>query len=241
MALDRRELLDDPVQSMQVALEGWQSGIWTALPAIVQSFNPALSTAEVQPSLQALETLVSGTQRWVNLPKLVDGPVLFPGGGGYRLTFPLAPGDEVLVVFSSRCIDGWWSQGGIQQQLEFRMHDLSDGFVLPMPMSRPRALAEAPVSMDGVELRNAAQDLRVKLLDSGDAEVVAPGNVQVDAGGDVVVTAGGEANLTGGTGITLSGPRVDINGPLYINGQPYLGHTHTNVTNGPNNTGGVTP
>ena len=33
--------------------------------------------------------------------------MVFPGGGGFALTFPVAAGDECLVVFASRCIDDY--------------------------------------------------------------------------------------------------------------------------------------
>ncbi len=37
-----------------------------------------------------------------------------------------APGDEGLLHFSERSIDNWWSRGGVQEQCEMRMLDLSD-------------------------------------------------------------------------------------------------------------------
>ncbi|MFW8450019.1 Gp138 family membrane-puncturing spike protein, partial [Klebsiella pneumoniae] len=70
----------------------------------------------------------SGAQVSVNLPLLVDVPVVFPRGGGCTLTFPVKPGDECLVIFADRCIDFWWQSGGIQEPVDERMHDLSDAF-----------------------------------------------------------------------------------------------------------------
>ena len=43
-------------------------------------------------------------------------------------------------MFASRCIDAWWQSGGYNNKpLEFRMHDLSDGFAIPGPRSLPKA------------------------------------------------------------------------------------------------------
>lgn len=39
--------------------------------------------------------------------------------------------------------------------------------------------------------------------------------------------------------VKVSNDRVDINGTLYINGNPYLGHQHSGVSTGGSNTGGV--
>ena len=72
-------------------------------------------------------------------------PVVFPGGGGFALTFPVAAGDECLVVFASRCIDAWWQSGGVGEPMEPRMHDLSDGFALIGVRSQPAHVSRRDV------------------------------------------------------------------------------------------------
>lgn len=151
--MDQQERLDDREASLRAALQGWQSELWTALPAILQTFDPDKMVCVAQPSIQATVTAQDGTWLDVNLPVLLDCPVIFPSGGGFALTFPLAAGDEGLVVFASRCIDAWWAQGGIQKQARFRMHDLSDGFFLPGCFSQPSKLAN--VSTTKPQLRTA--------------------------------------------------------------------------------------
>ena len=51
----------------------------------------------------------------VPLPILPDVPVMFFGGGGMTITAPIKPGDECLVIFADRCIDGWWWLGGVHK------------------------------------------------------------------------------------------------------------------------------
>lgn len=109
-------------------------------------------TCVVQPSIQAKIRTKEGNINTVNLPLLLDCPVQFPAGGGGNLTFPVAEGDECLVVFSSRCIDAWWQQGGIQPPMELRMHDLSDGFAMLGFRSQPRVLPN--LSTDSMQLRS---------------------------------------------------------------------------------------
>lgn len=162
--MDRRERMDDPLVMLRAALSGWQADLWTALPATVSSFSAGPpATVQAQPTVQAQVRTPGGT--WINatLPLCVDCPVVFPGGGGFTLTFPVAAGDEGLLVFASRCIDSWWQNGGVQPQAEFRMHDLSDGFYFPTGGMSKVVSPVSPASLTKVQLRNAAGTQAIEL------------------------------------------------------------------------------
>lgn len=148
-----------------MALDGRQTTIWTALPGIIESFDAAKMTCVVQPAIQGRNTTKDGVASFVNMPLLLDCPVVFPGGGGVTLTFPVKKGDEALVVLASRCIDGWWQLGGVQPQLEARMHDLSDGFALVGVRSQPRKLSG--VSTAHAQLRSDDGEAFVDLDPTG--------------------------------------------------------------------------
>ena len=96
--MDRRERWAEPVEALRAALDGRQAEMWTALPGIVQSFDPAAMTVSVQPAVAGRISDEAGKAASVDLPILPDVPVVFPGGGGFALTFPVAAGDECLVV-----------------------------------------------------------------------------------------------------------------------------------------------
>jgi hypothetical protein len=149
--VDRRERINDPVEATRAALDGKQAEMWTALPGIVESYDAERQTCTVQPTIKGKVETQGGAVSSVALPLLVDVPVIFPSGGGFTLTFPIAQGDECLVVFSCRCIDAWWQSGGVQEPLEARMHDLSDGFAIVGPRSQARKLAD--VSTTNTQLR----------------------------------------------------------------------------------------
>jgi hypothetical protein len=85
-------------------------------------------TITAQPAVNGRVRQTDGTWQSVQMPLLVDVPVLWPGGGGVTLVFAIAKGDECLVHFSARCIDAWFQQGTVSNPPEFRMHNLSDGF-----------------------------------------------------------------------------------------------------------------
>jgi hypothetical protein len=139
--MDRRERFSDLTLLLRSALQGWQSSIWTALPGTYQAAGSKVGTANVQPTVQ-VQLIDPVTNQWgssINLPLCLDCPVLWPGAGGAHATFPLAAGNEGLIVFASRCIDNWWLSGGPQAQAEYRMHDLSDGFFIPGCFSQANA------------------------------------------------------------------------------------------------------
>lgn len=189
--MDQRERANDYEAALRAALSGLQADVWTALPGIVESYDPATLTASVQPAVQGRQ--LGRDEKWssADLPLLVSCPVLFPGGGGFTLTFPLAKDDEVLVVFASRCIDAWLDQGGVQVQSDLRMHDMSDGFCIPRVWSRPNRIAD--VSATNVQLRSDDGETFLDMTPEGvatvkaasivlDGSVHCTGNLQVDGG-----------------------------------------------------------
>lgn len=172
--MNRDERLNDQGEMLRVAMDGRIAGLWTAIPGIIQKFTAAKATCEVQPSIKGVLTDTTGKITQVNLPVLLDCPVVFPGGGGAVLTFPLEVGDECLVVFASRAIDAWWQSGGVQPPVELRMHDLSDGFVLPGGFSVPRV--PASISTTKTTLRSTDNATRIEFDAAGQAvNIIAPG------------------------------------------------------------------
>jgi len=158
---DRRELLDDPEESLRMAIDGALSQLWTALPATVTAVNLTAQTVSAQPNVKGTVTAKDGSQSQVSMPMLVDVPICWPKAGGFAVTLPVTIGDEILVVFASRCIDGWWQSGGEQKAAEDRMHDLSDGFAIFAPTSQSKKLAN--VQTDGIEIRNEARTTYFKV------------------------------------------------------------------------------
>lgn len=69
-------------------------------------------------------------QKSVPYPILLDCPVIFPGGGATALTFPVAVGDECLVLFNDRDIDQWFAGASNFTPATLRKHSFSDGIIL---------------------------------------------------------------------------------------------------------------
>ncbi len=157
--MDRRERLhDEKEELLRLAFRAMQSRMWTALPGVVVAYPSASGLgpmiADIQPTINGSYRDTDGSERDIQMPVLLDCPVLWQGGGGVTSVFPIAPKDECLVIFASRCIDSWWKQGWLagspsapnpaMRPPEFRMHTLSDGFALVGVRSLPRAYAPPP-------------------------------------------------------------------------------------------------
>ena len=196
----REERLDDPQESLRLAMEGQQSQMWTALPGVVSDVDLVAQTVSVQPTIQSNVLDSAGQTTPATLPLLVDVPIVWPRAGGFALTFPVADGDEVLVVFASRCIDSWWQSGGVGQQAEDRMHDLSDGFAILAPSSQPKRFEN--VSTENVQLRNEGGDTFIEITPAGKIRLVATDSVEIEA--PSVVISADSVNVDSGS-ITLGG------------------------------------
>jgi phage baseplate assembly protein gpV len=239
--MDRRERSPDEYGVLKAALEGWQAKLWTALPAIIVSYDASKQTCQCQPTIQALVRDQQGIATWVTLPVLVDVPVLFPGAGGFTLTFPVTAGDEVLVVFSSRCIDGWWQLGDVRPQAELRMHDLSDGFALLGTRNQTRLLPS--LSTSAVQLRNDAGDAFVQIAPSKNITVSTPAAVTVVAASVTLdaptVTCTGSLAVTGAitSAVSVTAPAVVGSSTVTAAGKSLSTHTHSGVQTGTGTSG----
>lgn len=139
-------------EAIQAAMENAGTDIRVALPSIVKAWDAEQQTVDVQLALREV-ILGDGTEREVEIPMLVDVPVVMPRAGGYSLVFAPEAGDECLVVFSDLCIDSWWQSGGVQSQADTRRHDLSDGFAILGCWSQTN---KPSIPSSGVRLQNDA-------------------------------------------------------------------------------------
>ncbi|AWJ93328.1 hypothetical protein Sp245p_26260 (plasmid) [Azospirillum baldaniorum] len=241
--MDPRERFDDGQEALRAAMDGLQGRINTAIPGIIQSFNAAAMTAVVQPAVQRQVRDPAGIWHWVNLPLLLDCPVHFPSGGGFTLTFPVAPGDEVLVIIADRCIDAWWSSGGVQAQAELRMHDLSDGFVIPKVWSQPNTIGG--VSGNSTQLRSDDGETYVEVAGGEVVTVKAPTRIVLDSPD---VTISGRLSILNSEGHAAP---CAIAGAVYATGDVVAGaggasvslqhHIHGGVQPGSGSTAAPTP
>ncbi|WP_257819830.1 Gp138 family membrane-puncturing spike protein [Burkholderia glumae] len=206
--MNRNERIDDPQASLRAAFGDLRAQAWTALPGIIESYDPGAQTVAIQAGLKVPVRAGDGTLTTVELPQLVDCPAQFPSGGNSTLTFPVARGDECLVVFASRCIDAWWQSGGVQELADTRMHSLSDGFALLGFRSQPRVLTN--VSTTSAQLRSDDGTTYVDLNPmAGTLKLVAPGGLEIDAP---------TVKVNAGTSVEVNSPQSTFDGALTVKG-----------------------
>ena len=99
--------------------------------------------------------------------------------------FPIVEGTECLVVFGDNCMDAWWQSGGVQNQIEKRRHDLSDGYAIIGPRSQVNLIKD--YSTDSVQLRNKQGDAVVEIHDTL-INVMTSGTVNIGSG-DVIINS----------------------------------------------------
>lgn len=203
-SFSRDLLLNDAENTFRAGLDGRQSGIWTAMPVIVTSVNYAAMTVECRIAIQGIVVNSDGSETPKTITPCVDVPIVFPSAGGFTLTLPVAPGDEGLGIFSSRCIDSWWQNGAAedsQPPMESRMHDLSDCFFIPGPKSQPNVISN--ISSSNAQLRTDDGMTYLEITPGGQINLVANSGLSIT--GNVSVT--GSITATEdvmGAGISLS-------------------------------------
>lgn len=186
--------------------------LWTAIPGIVESVDYQEQTVTVQPTIREKVNL-EGEYQWVELPKLIHVPFFIYSGGGYTITMPIKPGDECLVVFADMCIDAWWQSGGIQNQIDRRRHDLSDGFAICGFKSQPNTVPG--YSGSSVQIKSGGHTIfditASKVIINADVTINGSQTVSNDHKVGGTLTAGG-VNMNrhthpGDSGGSTGGPR----------------------------------
>jgi hypothetical protein len=227
----------------------------TAAPAVMEKINKTINGVPVLTD--------------VPLPLLLDIPIIVPRAGNFVITFPVQPGDECLVIFADFCIDSWYQNGATitndatnQTQADRRRHDLSDGFAILGPWSQVRTIenysttaveirtedGSDKISLDGTQVLVISQSNPIKIQTTNS-------NVSIQAGGSVTVTApdgitfdgpvyfNGTASFNStvqiGSSIAMSSTAASFGVTTTIQGKAFLSHSHTGVTAGASDTGGV--
>lgn len=253
--MDQRERYLDEPETYRVAMEAWQTRIWTAIPGVIKQFPSASGiggmVADIQPTVNGRIRTKEGEFQSIQMPLLLDCPVIFPGGGGVTLTFPIEAGDECLVIFSARCIDAWWQQGFVAGKAgvpvngkqtmdppDLRMHNLSDGFALVGVRSKPREIPS--LNTQAAQLRNDEGTLVIGVNPITKAVNV----LNTMSGGTVVVSVtNGTATVTANNGINLNGVTIDSSGNVVTpgdvtsKGTVLHTHVHSGVSTGSGDTG----
>lgn len=140
-------------QSIKKLIDGLMFKVHVAVPGIVQSYDKNSQTVEVQPALTERTLTPENNVKYIKYPLLVNVPVLFPQASNCSITFPIQKGDECLVIFSDLALDTWWQSGGVQNPVEVRRHDLSDGIAI-FGLKNQKKLSQLNIPDDCLRISN---------------------------------------------------------------------------------------
>ena len=177
----------------------------TSVPGHIEAFDPATQLAQLRIGVRTM----AGEQ----LPTIIECPVMFSGGSSYVIEHQLDPGDEGIIIFSQRCLDGWLETGGAAEQPVARLHDFTDAYFIPGIRPKPKAFPS--MANEGIALRST----------DGSQYLWLKGNGSIEISGDVTVTG------------TISAPTIEASDSLKVASAEVKAHTHT-VSGG--NTGPLT-
>lgn len=107
-----------------------------------RDFQTATATINYKRTLTQLDQSTGAyVPTLVDYPVLLDCPCIVVGGGLGALTFPIANGDECLVLFNDRDLDNWFQGGTGSAPATPRMHSISDGIIIVGLRSQAKVLA----------------------------------------------------------------------------------------------------
>ena len=141
-----RTATPDLATVIRAAISGQLKGARVALPARVETYDASTQQVTAQPLVYDGYLDETGKRQSERLPVVAGVPVLFPGGGGFRVTFPIVAGDTVLLVFASSSLEKWLSLGGEVDPVDDRRHHISDGIAIPGLHDFAHPLVSAPTS-----------------------------------------------------------------------------------------------
>lgn len=226
------ETLNDRVQLFKNFEKNLMQKLRVASPATVTAVDYEKQTLKAQITLREY---ING--QYLEIPELLDVPFFILGGGNYSFTFPIEEGDECLVIFGDSCIDSWWQNGDIQNPMDSRRHDLSDGFAIVGFKSQKNKLED--YSEDSFQIRNG-EDVPLEINE--DSITITKNETEIHIEEDIItISTGDESKITvdSNGAVTIEAREINLKGDIVkIKDKDFMAHTHSNGNNG-SPTGGV--
>jgi hypothetical protein len=143
--------------------------IHTATLGRVDDYHLDVQTVDVTP----IVNLVFENGEVLEYKKLTQVPVIFPGGSGGGVTFPIKVGDVGALIFAERSIDESLKKGVRSTPIHPRQFSLSDAIFIPgiVPENQPPSASYA----DATEV--TCGDVRIVLR--GGRVAIGVGSVEV--------------------------------------------------------------
>ena len=198
--------LADAIQSH---INNYKTQMFTSLPAKVTSYNSKEQTISARPVMN--EPFKDGEVS--EFPEIDYIPVIFTGAGGGVLTFPIQVGDEVLLTFSSRSFDTWWTTGETQKlSTTQRYNDITDAVAIIGLTSKDKSVK---ANTEDVELKYNGNTILLKK--DGTLEAVTTSTLNITNDSEELITVLSDAlqalaDVTTNTiyGVSPINNRIDV-------------------------------
>lgn len=209
-----------PAERLQLYSQQWETlkhqimaEFRVAVPGIVEAVDLVNQTVDVTVALN-VNTVLGAEITPTTIKTLSKIPIMIPRTSRFMITFPIAVGDECLLVVADSCIGSWWQNGGTGNNPEFpERHDLTNSFALFGPSSQPNKIPNYGSS--SLQIRNADGTVFIEVTDTG-------------------------INIFDPSGpVTINGGTVVIGSATTIDGRLFLAHQHTGVATGGGTSGPV--
>lgn len=147
------------------------------MPGVVSAIDTAGGNYTITPAITEPVLDANGVRQDIAIGDIPMVKLAVFGANGFNITFPVAVGDEGLLLFQDMCLDAAWQNGGSgNQQLDKRRHDLSDAIFIPLKWTQPSQLAE--YSGDSLQIRSDDGETVIDLID-GQITISAGTKVQI--------------------------------------------------------------
>ena len=102
-----RNVLGDDSQLYENIIKKVNFNLRCCIPGVIQQYDPKTNTASIQPAIREEIVNEDNTVQYMNLPILVNVPIIFPSCSIGSIKMLLKQGDECLVLFSDLSIDNF--------------------------------------------------------------------------------------------------------------------------------------
>ena len=157
-------------QAIRFAIRQSLKDVYTCMPGIVESYDAETRRAVVKGALKVVTT----KKEEIGRESIHNVPVMFPSGGGFAMTFPLEPGDPVLLLYSQRGLAKWKKTLGVAAPDTIGFFSEKDAFAIP-GFGTDEPEHHIAIESDGVQIRTTgklaieAQDVTFRRPGTGEA------------------------------------------------------------------------
>lgn len=164
----------DLIEFLSMMGEQQAGEIRVAVFAKVIRFVPASTSdhgpfVDVQPQVKEPLATRDEERSFESLPVLPGVPVMFPQAGAFSITWPLTPGDTVLLVIPSREWSHWFATGNESPSHDDRTHSPGNAVAIPCGFWRGHGAPSNPnglsINAGRVNLGSINASMRVALLE----------------------------------------------------------------------------